>query len=83
MIVLKTQKEACDPNGEPYGPTAVEIVLGNPEVLLRQVGSGNPVVMGAPGPADLHELGEGFFLNFAGSSLEPGSIYERDFNRYS
>ena len=38
IVVLKRQEEPCDSSGEPYGPTAVDIVLDNPEVLLRQVG---------------------------------------------
>ena len=37
----------------------------------------------APGAADLYGLGEGFFLDFPGSSLSPGCIYERDFRKYS
>jgi len=83
VIMLKEQSEACDPEGEPYGPTAVDIVLDNPEVALRQVGPYDPVVKRAPGAADLVGLGEGFFLDFPGSSLSPGCIYERDFDKYS
>ena len=83
IIMLKAQETACDADGEPYAPTAADIVLDNAEVLLRQVGGGNPVVVRGPGAADLAGLGEGFFLDFPGSSLEPACIYERDFERYS
>jgi hypothetical protein len=83
IIMLKGQDEPCDTSGESYGPTAVDIVLDNPEVLLRQVGRNDPVMRTAPGASDLFELGEGFYLDFPGGSLEPGCIYERDFERYS
>ena len=36
-----------------------------------------------PGATDLVGLGQGFFLDFPGSSLEPECIYERDFRKYS
>jgi hypothetical protein len=83
VMALKAQEAACDPDGEPYAPTSVEIVLDNPEILLRQVGTANPVVMRAPGAADLFGLGEGMFLDFPGSALEPACIYEKDFDRFS
>jgi hypothetical protein len=83
IIMLKQQSEDCDVDGEPYGPSAADIVLDNPEVALRQVGRDDPVVTWAPGAADLAGLGEGFFLDFPGSSLSPGCIYESDFNRYT
>jgi len=83
IIMLKAQEAACDRDGEPYAPTAADIVLDNSDVLLRQVGEGNPVVMRGPGADDLAGLGEGFFLDFPGNSLEPGCIYERDFQRYA
>jgi hypothetical protein len=82
VIVLKAQDGACDPDGEPYAPTSVDIVLDNPEVLLRQLGNENPVLLRSPGASDLFGLGEGFFLDFPGSALDPGCIYETDFNRY-
>ena len=74
IIMMKEQEEECDTDGEQYLPTSVEIVLDNPEVALRQVGPGDPVVTWAPGAADLIGLGEGFFLDFPGSSLSPGCI---------
>ena len=83
VMVLKAQGATCDPDGEPYAPTSVEIVLDNPEILLRQVGTANPVVMRAPGASDLFGLGEGMFLDFPGSALEPGCIYQKDFDRFS
>ena len=83
IVMLKAQEESCDPDGEPYSPQAVDIVLDNPDVVLRQVGNGNPVLKVAPTAADLYGRSEGFFLDFPGSSLEPGCIYEHDFDRYT
>jgi hypothetical protein len=83
ILMLKAQEEPCDPDGEPYAPQAVDIVLDNPDVLLRQLGSENPVITQAPTAADLYGRSEGFFLDFPGSALEPGCIYEQDFDRYT
>ncbi len=83
IIMLKQQADACDPDGESYRPGPVDIVLDNPEVALRQVGRDDIVVKRAPGAADLFELGEGFFLDFPGSSLTPGCIYEKDFWKFT
>lgn len=83
ILMLKTQDAPCDADGEPYRPGSVDVILNNPEVALRQVGRDDPVVMRAPGAADLYELGGGFFLDFPGSSLTPGCIYEQDFWKYT
>jgi hypothetical protein len=83
ILMLKAQESPCDTDGEPYAPQAVDIVLDNPDVLLRQLGNENPVITQAPTAADLYGRGEGFFLDFPGSALEPGCIYEQDFDRYT
>ncbi len=83
ILLLKEQEAPCDPDGEPYSPQAVDIVLDNPDVVLRQVGSQNPVLKVAPTAADLYGRSEGFFLDFPGGALEPGCIYEQDFDRYT
>jgi hypothetical protein len=83
VIMIKDQAGPCDVEGEPFVPMPVEIVLDNPEIALRQLSRDDPTVMRGPGARDLFELGEGFFLDFPGSSLTPGCIYERDFDKYS
>jgi len=83
IVMLKAQEAACDANGEPYAPSSVDIVLDNPEVVLRQLGDGNPVVKVGPSAADLYGLNEGFYLDFPGSAFEPGCLYEQDFDKYS
>jgi hypothetical protein len=50
---------------------------------LRQVGNGDPTVMRAPGAADLFNLGEGFYLDSPGDSLQPGCVYEQDHDRFN
>jgi len=83
IMMLKAQDGECDTDGEQYAPTAVDIVLDNPQVLLRQVGSGNPVMTNAPSASELFDLGEGFYLDYPGDALAPGCVYETDFRRYS
>ena len=83
IMMLKAQEQDCDQDGEPYGPTSIDIVLDNPEVVLRQLGPGNPVIMTGPGAGDLFELGQGFFVDFPGSALQPECVYEADFDKYS
>ena len=81
--MLKQQAEDCDPDGEPYRPSSVDIVLDNPEVALRQLGNADPVVKWAPSASDLFGLNQGFYLDFPGSALSPGCIYETDFWKYT
>ena len=83
VLMLKEQDEACDPDGEPYAPAVADIVLDNRQILLRQQGQGDPVVLVGPAASDIFDLGEGFYLDFPGDALAPGCIYERDFDRYT
>ena len=83
IMMLKAQDGPCDSEGEPYAPQSVDIVLDNPDVVLRQVGNDDPVLATAPSAADLYGLSEGFYLDFPGSAFEPGCIYEQDFDRYT
>src|SRR5688572_4414561 len=63
IILVQEQEEPCG-SGEPYTPMAVDALLGNPQIALRQVGAGNPVVTWGPTAADLYGLGEGFYLDY-------------------
>ena len=82
IIMIKAQTGPCDSEGEAYRPSSVEIVLDNSEVLLRQVGRSDPVMTTAPTSSDLFRLGEGFYLDFPGVSVDPGCLYERDFDKF-
>ncbi len=83
IMMLKAQAAPCDADGEPYGPMSVDVLLGNPEILLRQLGTGNPVIGAEPDASELFGLGEGFFLDFPGDALRPGCIYEQDYRKYN
>ena len=83
IVMLRTQEEPCDSDGEPFVPMNVDLLLDNPQIALRQVGNGDPTVMRAPGAADLFDLGEGFYLDAPGDSLNPGCLYEQDHDRFN
>jgi hypothetical protein len=83
VVMLQKQPEPCSSQGEPYSPMAVDSLLGNPEIALRQVGRGDPIVKWAPTASDLFRLGGAFYLDFPGQSLNPGCIYEQDYRRYN
>lgn len=83
IVMVKAQDEECDTYGEPFAPMPVDVLLGNSQVALRQVGNGDPTVMRGPAASDLFNLGEGFYLDFPGDSLQPECIYERDHDRFN
>ncbi len=83
IVMVKAQDGECDTDGEQYAPSSVDIVLDNPQIVLRQLGTHNPVMTAGPGADDLFDLGEGFYLDFPGDALAPGCTYEKDFQRYS
>ena len=47
IFMLKQQSEDCDPDGEPYRPGLIDIVLDNPQVALRQLGNDDGFVAAA------------------------------------
>ncbi|HWL45634.1 MAG TPA: hypothetical protein VNQ73_22020 [Ilumatobacter sp.] len=83
VIMTVTQPEPCSTDGEAFVPMSVDVLLDNPQIALRQVGNGDPVVTWGPTAADLHGLGAGFYLDFPGSALSPGCLYEQDYARYT
>ena len=86
VVALKELEGDCGSRlvkGEPWRPTTVETVLGNPEVALRGPGAGSPVVATGPTAADLRGKGDGFFLDFPGDPLRPGCTYEEDGRRFA
>ncbi len=82
VLMLQQQVHDCGP-GEPYDPVPVEVVLGNPEVALRQVGTGDPVVRWGITAEELADYGAGFYLDSPGSALTPGCLYETDGRRFA
>lgn len=83
VVMVRAQDDPCDRQGEPYRPIAVDAVLGNPQVALRQVGNGDAVIRWAPTARDLHGLGTGVYLDFPGDALRPGCVFAADSARYA
>jgi hypothetical protein len=75
IVVVRDQAQPCG-DGEPYRPTPVTTVLGNPEVVLR--GPDGEQVAG-PTAADLVGKGDGWYLDYPGNPLDPGCTYEQWF----
>ena len=73
VVVVREHPGPCG-DGEPYLPTAVESVLGQPDVTLR--GPAGQAVA-APTAADLAGKGEGWYLDLPGNPLDPGCTYEQ------
>jgi hypothetical protein len=82
-VVVRTLESLCSDDGEAYVPMTVDPLLGNPEVALRQVGNGDPVITWAPTAADLYGRGSGTYLDLAGDGLQPGCVYATDSARYA
>jgi hypothetical protein len=79
VIGLQPQPKLCGP-GEAYRPTTVEILLGNPEVVLR-----NPdrrIVKRGPTAQELSDAPADDYLDFGGNALRPGCFYEKQFKRW-
>jgi hypothetical protein len=88
IAMLRGQAAACDRSGEGYFPAPVEVVLGNPEVVLKQAREGgssasDPVVMRGPTARDLAGLGDDYYLDFPGNPRRVGCTFERDFKRFA
>jgi hypothetical protein len=73
----------CDTTAEQYQPTSVETVLGNPTVVLQHAAEGAPLttVRKAPTAAEIAGLGEGWYLNLAGTALGDTCVYARAFKK--
>lgn len=79
VIAVEPHPRPCGP-GEAYRPTTVDIILGNPQVVLRN--SAGKVVKQAPTAQDLSVAPAGDYLDFQGTPLSPGCFYERQFKRW-
>jgi hypothetical protein len=79
VIGLEPQLKLCGP-GNAYRPTTVEILFGNPEVVLRN--SDRRIVKRGPTAKDLSDAPAGDYLDFGGNALRPGCFYEKQFKRW-
>jgi hypothetical protein len=82
IMELADQAKPCT-RGEPWRPVPVDIVLGNPDILLKGPGRGHPVVKRAPTAADLFDKGVSYFLNFPGNPNVPRCTFDRDGKRFA
>jgi hypothetical protein len=74
-VRLVEQTEECG-HGEPYIPTNVDVLFGEPTVALRGPWNRSDLVKIAPTARDLVGLYD-YHLDFPGNPLEPGCGYER------
>ena len=79
VIALEPQTRPCG-RGEGYRPTTVDIVLGNPDVVLRN--SDAKVVTRGPTAQDLSGAPAGDYIDLQGKPLGPGCFYEKQFKRW-
>jgi hypothetical protein len=82
IVMLRDFHPGCSGDGEHYVPMRVDPLLDNPEMVLRQVGTNNPVLGLAPSGAQLYGRGPGTYLDLPGDALKPGCIYADDSARY-
>jgi hypothetical protein len=75
VVRLVEQTEECGP-GEPYIPTDVDVLFGEPTVALRGPWNPTDLVKIGPQAPDLVDRYE-YHLDFPGNPLEPGCDYER------
>ncbi len=74
VVRLVEQTEECGP-GEPYVPTDVDVLFGDPTVALRGPWNAFDLVKIGPAADDLAGLYE-YHLDFPGNALDPGCTYE-------
>lgn len=81
VVMVRLRESECGDHGEPYLPIPVDLVLDNADVRLREHAGGarsdDPVLMTAPGAADLAAAGRDTYLDFPGNPRDPGCTYER------
>ena len=71
IAMLRQQTASCDKEGEGYFPAPVDLVLGNPEVALKQIGStdnaaDDTVIKMGPTAQDLAGKDDTYYLDFPG-----------------
>jgi hypothetical protein len=75
VLRLVEQVEECGP-GEPYAPSDVDAVFGEPTVALRGPWNAADLVKIGPVADDLVDRYE-YHLDYPGDALDPGGDYER------
>jgi hypothetical protein len=75
IVRLVDHPEACG-NGEPYDPLDVDLVLDNPEVVLRGPWDTTNVITVAPTADELAVAPSTYHLDFPGTAVRAGCAYE-------
>ena len=75
VVRLVAQHEECGP-GEPYIPTDVDVLFGNPTVAFRGPWNRTDLVKIAPADTDLRGRYD-YHLDFPGDPLDAGCTYEQ------
>ena len=76
VVALVHQDVECGP-GEPFQPSDVDLVLGDPSVALRGPWSDDEVIKAGPTADDLSAGLYGHHLDLPGNPLEAGCDYEQ------
>jgi hypothetical protein len=80
IVAVESQPQQCG-DGEAYRPTLVDLVLKNPEVLLRN--SSGDVVKRGPTAGDLMNASTSHYIDMPGDPVKPGCGYEKDYRRWN
>jgi hypothetical protein len=75
-VVRLVRQEASCRHGEPYRPTDVNLVLGNPDVALRGPWDRTNIIKVGPTAEDLAGGLFDYHLDFPGHAIEPGCSYD-------
>ncbi len=86
IVSLPDLDKPCQPGGSSFSPEPVDIVLNNPEVLLKRA-SNDTTIREGPTSADLYGFGStqyfGTYLDLPGDPANPGCRFERDALRFA
>ncbi len=86
IVMLRVRESECAEYGEPYLPVPVDLVLGYPDVTLRQNAgsdrSADPVLMTAPTADALAQAAPDTYLDYPGNPRDPGCTYEKWYHKY-
>jgi hypothetical protein len=75
VVRLVRQDEPCH-HGEPFQPTDVNLVLGNPDVALRGPWDRTNIIKVAPTATDVSGGLIDYHLDFPGNAVTPGCTYD-------
>jgi hypothetical protein len=86
IVMLRVRESECAEYGEPYVPIPVDLVLGNPDVELRENAGGSrsddPVLMTGPTAEDLAQADPDTYLDYPGNPRDPECTYEQWYHQH-